>query len=102
MKEEPMQLLIKTKRTAYICAELDDESFSKTAAESVKSVVEECRGKVTESAFIFGTLTIIAAFPHRRLKALEQAVKEALAGLPVREVVVWPTDPFKLRKNRAA
>ncbi|HEY3443586.1 MAG TPA: hypothetical protein VGK29_22705 [Paludibaculum sp.] len=102
MKEETMQVPIKMKRTAYICAELDEAPVWKNVARRVSDVVEEFRGEVTESGYLFENFTIKAVFPHRRFKALEEAVRTALAGLPVRDVVVWPTDPFKLRRNRAA
>lgn len=101
-KETTMHLPIKTKRTAYICAELREVSLWKKVAQRVSGVVEELRGEVTESGYLFEKVTIKAVFPDRRFKALEAALKTALAGLPVREITVWPTDPFKLRRNRAA
>ena len=97
-----MPLRMKMNRTAYICAELHDSSLWKTVHQKIGSVVEEFRGEITDSGYLFENFKIKAVFSHRRLKALEKAVNNALAGLPVRAVAVWPTDPFKLRKNRAA
>ncbi len=102
MKQQQPQLPITIKRKAYICAELNDASLWKTAAGNVNRVVEEFRGEITDSGYLFERFTITAVFPHRRFKALEQAVKTALADLPVREVAIWPTDPFNLRRSRAA
>ena len=102
MKQQPLQFPIKIKRKAYICADLDDASLWKTIAQKVSGVVEKFGGEVIQPSYLIEKFTIEAVFPHRKLKALEEAVRHALAGLPVREVVVWPTDPFKLRRNRAA
>ena len=49
-----------------------------------------------------GDLVVTARFPHRRMKAVENAIATALSTLPVKRTIVAGQNPYILRPKTLA
>lgn len=76
---------------------LDVTELRKQAYERVTAIVHEMGGSVVQ-AFSLDDLVVLARFPHRKYRAVEKAVAEAVCRLPVKQTTVYPRDPYALRK----
>ena len=89
---------MKASRRMWIVVQLDEPGLRNVVYETIAQVVQEMCGHVLKSGG-FGDVVVLARFPHRKYRTVEEAIAKRLAALPVKRLIVVRQDPFVLRER---
>ena len=88
-------------RPMWIICQFDDYRYRRAVYKKVDEIVQEMFGEIVKPGGI-GDLVVMARFPHRRIKAVENAIAAALSTLPVKRTIVAGQDLYILRPKTMA
>jgi hypothetical protein len=77
----------------WIVLEMADLRFAGQAYQKAAAVVQQMNGSVVEAGTIF-EMIVVANLPHRKYRAVENAVAVAVKTLPVKRTAVYPRNPY--------